>query len=183
MIHAATVAYRGQAIALPAAGGTGKTSTMAKLMRREGWTFMGDDWAFLSDDAQLLGYEKPMFIKPHHRPIYPHLFEGARKPLVPVRLSRGVGRVTTVVHPLRDPLPAAWPTSPGGGRPSTGWSPREQAFPGRQADHGGARSRRRSTSSGTRARGPGWSRRTPSGWSTACSATSTSRWPASPSRS
>ena len=85
MIHAATVAYNGQAIALPAAGGTGKTSTVAKLMRREGWTFMGDDWAFLSDDAQLLGYEKPMFIKPHHKAIYPHLFEGARKPLVPVR--------------------------------------------------------------------------------------------------
>ena len=76
MIHAATVAYNGQAIALPAAGGTGKTSTVAKLMRREGWTFMGDDWAFLSDDAQLLGYEKPMFIKPHHKAIYPHLFEG-----------------------------------------------------------------------------------------------------------
>ena len=51
MIHAATVAYQGQAIALPAAGGTGKTSTVAKLMRREGWTFMGDDWAFLSEDA------------------------------------------------------------------------------------------------------------------------------------
>ena len=131
MIHAATVAYNGQAIALPAAGGTGKTSTVAKLMRREGWTFMGDDWAFLSDDAQLLGYEKPMFIKPHHKAIYPHLFEGARKPLVPVRLSRGVGRVTTVVHPyvIRYPRVADF---------SRRWSPEhmmvtaEQAFPGRK---------------------------------------------------
>lgn len=131
MIHAATVAYNGQAIALPAAGGTGKTSTVAKLMRREGWTFMGDDWAFLSDDAQLLGYEKPMFIKPHHKAIYPHLFEGARKPLVPVRLSRGVGRVTTVVHPfvIRYPRVADL---------SRRWSPEHmmvtaaQAFPGRK---------------------------------------------------
>jgi GT2 family glycosyltransferase len=131
MIHAATVAYDGQAIALPAAGGTGKTSTVAKLMRREGWTFMGDDWAFLSDDAQLLGYEKPMFIKPHHKAIYPHLFEGARKPLVPVRLSRGVGRITTVVHPvvIRYPRVADF---------SRRWSPEHmmvtaaQAFPGRK---------------------------------------------------
>lgn len=99
MIHAATVAYRGQAIALPAAGGTGKTSTVAKLMRKEGYSFMGDDWAFLSDDMRLLGYEKPMFIKPHHRPIYPHMFQGVRKPMVPVSLSRPVGRLTTVVHP------------------------------------------------------------------------------------
>jgi len=99
MIHAATVGYRGRAIALPAAGGTGKTSTMAKLMRRPGFSFMGDDWGFVTADGRLLNYEKPMFIKPHHRPIYPHLFKGSRKPLVPVRLSRPVGRFTTVVHP------------------------------------------------------------------------------------
>ncbi len=106
MFHAATVAYRGHAIALPAGGGTGKTSTVAKLLRREGFSFMGDDWAFLADDGTLLGYEKPMFIKPHHRPIYPHLFQGARKPMVPVSLSRPVGRFTTVVHPWFARYPA-----------------------------------------------------------------------------
>lgn len=99
MIHAATVGYRGHAIALPAAGGTGKTSTIAKLMRRPGFSFMGDDWAFVTVDGRLLNYEKPMFIKPHHRPIYPHLFRGSRKPLVPVRLSRPLGHLTTAVHP------------------------------------------------------------------------------------
>ena len=99
MIHAATVAYRGSGIALPAAGGTGKTSVIAKLTRRPDFAFMGDDWAFLDDDGNLLGFEKPMFIKPHHRPIYPHLFNGARKPLVPKTLSRPIGRLTTLVHP------------------------------------------------------------------------------------
>jgi GT2 family glycosyltransferase len=99
MIHAATVAYRGHAIALPAGGGTGKTSSIAKLMRREGYSFMGDDWAFLGDDRTLLGYAKPMFIRPHHRTIYPHLFQGVRKPMIPTALSRPVGRLTTVVHP------------------------------------------------------------------------------------
>lgn len=99
MIHAATVGYQGHALALPAGGGTGKTSTMAKLMKRPGFTFMGDDWAFLTEGGRMLNYEKPMFIKPHHRAIYPHLFSGTRKPLVPARLSRPVGRLTTVVHP------------------------------------------------------------------------------------
>lgn len=131
MIHAATMAYRGHAIALPAAGGTGKTSTAAKLMRREGWSFMGDDWAFLAEDATLLGYAKPMFIKPHHRDIYPHLFEGVRKPLVPSRLSGSVARLTTVVHPyvIRYPRLADF---------SRRWSPEHRmvtpgtAFPGRE---------------------------------------------------
>jgi hypothetical protein len=99
MIHAATAGYRDRAIAIPAGGGTGKTSTIAKLMRRPGFSFMGDDWAFVSADGRLLNYEKPMFIKPHHRPIYPHLFRGAHKPLVPARLSSPVHRVTSVVHP------------------------------------------------------------------------------------
>ncbi len=100
MIHAATVGWRGRAVALPAAGGTGKTSTIAKLTRRPGFSFMGDDWAFLGADGRLLGYEKPMFIKPHHRDIYPHMFKGVRKPMVPVRWSRPLGRLTTVVHPM-----------------------------------------------------------------------------------
>jgi hypothetical protein len=100
MIHAATVCYGNHGIALPAAGGTGKTSTMAKLMKQPKFAFMGDDWAFLTDRGRLLGFAKPMFIKPHHRPIYPHLFQGARKPMVPVSLSRPVGKLTTIAHPV-----------------------------------------------------------------------------------
>jgi hypothetical protein len=85
---------------MPAWGGVGKTSTMAKLLKIPGFSFMGDDWAFLTEDSQLLSYAKPMFIKPHHRPIYPHLFAKKKKPLVPVRLSRPLGRLTTLVHPV-----------------------------------------------------------------------------------
>jgi len=130
MIHAATVAYRGHAIALPAGGGTGKTSTVAKLLRRGGFSLMGDDWAFLTDDQVLLGYDKPMFIKPHHKAIYPHLFEGARKPLVPVGLSRGIGRFTTIVHPyvIRHPRLANF---------SRRWSPEHRMVRASEAFLGG----------------------------------------------
>jgi len=100
MVHAATIEYRGWGINLPAWGGTGKTSTIAKLLRRDGYAFMGDDWAFLTREGQLLSFAKPMFIKPHHKPIYPHLFAGARKPLIPVRLSRPLGKLSTRVHPM-----------------------------------------------------------------------------------
>lgn len=99
MFHAATIDFRGRGIAMPAAGGTGKTSTIAKFMRLDGVRFMGDDWAFMSREKQILGFAKPMFIKPHHRDLYPHMFRGARKPMVPVALSRPLHSVTTVVHP------------------------------------------------------------------------------------
>lgn len=99
MIHAATLAVNGVGVALPASGGTGKTSSMAKLMRQPGFAFMGDDWAFLDRSGDLLAFQKPMFIKAHHSEIYPELFAGARKPLVPKSLARTVGRMTTRVHP------------------------------------------------------------------------------------
>jgi hypothetical protein len=99
MVHALTVDYRGHGICIPAWGGTGKTSTMAKLVKKAGFSFMGDDWAFLSRTGNLLGYAKPMFIKPYHRQIYPHLFEKTHKPLVPVRLSKSIAHMTTLVHP------------------------------------------------------------------------------------
>lgn len=100
MIHALTVDYLGHGICIPAWGGVGKTSTMAKLLKINGFSFMGDDWAFLSDEGDLLGYAKPMFIKPYHRPIYPHLFKKVHKPLVPVSLSKKISRMTTLVHPF-----------------------------------------------------------------------------------
>ena len=99
MIHALTVEYKGHGLAMPAWGGTGKTSTMAKLLKRDGYAFMGDDWAFLSRQGELLGYAKPMFIKPYHRSIYPHLFSNTHKPLVPISLSKQIARMTTRVHP------------------------------------------------------------------------------------
>ncbi|HEV7167623.1 MAG TPA: hypothetical protein VGN49_06590 [Micrococcaceae bacterium] len=100
MVHAAIVDYRGAGVLLPAWGGVGKTSTVAKLVAMPGVRFMADDWGFLTGDGDLLGYAKPMFIKPHHRTIYPELFQGARKPLAPGWLTTPVSHLATTVHPV-----------------------------------------------------------------------------------
>ena len=128
MIHAATFSHQGRGVALPAWGGTGKTSTMAKMMRLDGVEFMGDDWAFATREGTMLGYAKPMFIKPHHRAIYPHLFEGRQKPLIPSSVSAPVAKLTTLVHPLVTQYPSV-------ARISRRWSPEyltvrpREAFP------------------------------------------------------
>ncbi|XAS67078.1 hypothetical protein V3C33_16725 [Micrococcaceae bacterium Sec5.7] len=110
MIHAAVVDFRGSGVLLPAWGGVGKTSTVAKLVAQPGVRFMADDWAFIGDDGLLLGYAKPMFIKPHHRAIYPDVFSGVRKPLAPGWLTNPVARLATAVHPVivRYPKTAAF---------------------------------------------------------------------------
>ena len=100
MIHAATFAYKGHGVFMPAWGGVGKTSTIAKLSKYDDVAFMGDDWGFITQAGMMLGYAKPMFIKPHHKPIYPHLFKRSRKPLVPKALTKYVGSVSTLFHPM-----------------------------------------------------------------------------------
>ncbi|WP_423184573.1 hypothetical protein [Arthrobacter sp. NyZ413] len=110
MVHAAMVDFRGSGVLLPAWGGVGKTSTVAKLMAMPGVGFLADDWAFLTGRGNLLSYAKPMFIKPHHRPIYPELFQGVRKPLAPGWLTSTVSNLATAVHPVivRYPRTAAF---------------------------------------------------------------------------
>lgn len=106
MLHCLTVAYRGHGLLIPAWGGTGKTSTMSKLVKMDGFSFMGDDWAFLTRKGELLGYAKPMFIKNYHHFLYPHLFKKAHKPLVPVALAKPIHRLTTLLHPYVTQYPA-----------------------------------------------------------------------------
>src|SRR6476620_10977819 len=48
MMHAAYVDYQGHGVCMPAWGGVGKTSTVAKLLKLDDVAFMGDDWGFIS---------------------------------------------------------------------------------------------------------------------------------------
>ena len=91
MIHAAVVDFRGSGVLLPAWGGVGKTSTVAKLVAMPDVRFMADDWAFMGAGGMLMGYAKPMFIKPHHRAIYPDMFRGNAQAPGP-RMADDAGR-------------------------------------------------------------------------------------------
>lgn len=110
MVHAAVVSLDGRGVFMPAWGGVGKTSTVAKLLAQDRSAFLADDWAFLRADGTLLAYAKPMFLKPHHRTIYPQAFTGIRKPLAPGRLTHSLEHLATAVHPVivRYPRTAAF---------------------------------------------------------------------------
>jgi GT2 family glycosyltransferase len=99
MVHAAAVARDGYGVCLAAAGGAGKTSAAIGLVRGHGFAFMGDDWTFISEDGRILGYAKPLFVRPHHRPLFPQLFAEKHKPLAPARAVRPLGRIATAAHP------------------------------------------------------------------------------------
>lgn len=110
MVHAATAAHEGRGVCVSAAGGGGKTSTMAKLLRGGRFDFMGDDWTFVTAEGTVLGYPKPMFIKSHHRALFPELFTRRRKPLVPRLLLPQFAAAAQRVHPIitRYPRLTSW---------------------------------------------------------------------------
>jgi hypothetical protein len=56
-LHASAVARDGQAVALAAWGGIGKTSLMLQLVRHRGWQFLADDLAVLDDSGTV--YRSP----------------------------------------------------------------------------------------------------------------------------
>lgn len=130
MVHAATVEHQGHGVLLAGTGGAGKTSTVAKLVQGGDTRPMGDDWAFLSGDGRLLGFAKPLLVRPHHRSLYPHLFKPGtkKKPMIPPALAGPMGRLATAVHPTIVRYPRA-------ARVLRRWSPEhmmvglQEAFP------------------------------------------------------
>jgi hypothetical protein len=98
--HGAAIAINGRAILLPGWGGTGKTTAIACLLREvPGSGFLADDYTIVSADGRLLSFPKAFFVYPYHRNLFPHLFRGIHKPLVPQFLSGLLERVRTAIRP------------------------------------------------------------------------------------
>lgn len=100
LIHAAAIAVENQGVAIPAWGGTGKTSAIVELTRLPGVGFMSDDYCILSADGDLLSYPKPFFVYPFHRAVFPHLFRAKRKPLVPLGFLPALRRLREATRPI-----------------------------------------------------------------------------------
>jgi GT2 family glycosyltransferase len=100
MVHAAAISRDGRGVCIAGAGGAGKTSAALALALDRGDGFMADDWCFLAADGRLLGYAKPLFLRPHHRALVPGGGRGRGAPLAPSALTRPLGAVATAVHPV-----------------------------------------------------------------------------------
>jgi hypothetical protein len=100
LVHAATVSYRGRGIALPTWGGVGKAATVAKLLSLPRVSYMGDDWAFLTGDGQLIGDAKPLSVRPYQRAMYPHLFAEPAGPTVGSKLPKVVTELAGALRPI-----------------------------------------------------------------------------------
>jgi GT2 family glycosyltransferase len=107
MVHAAAIARDGRGVCIAGAGGAGKTSAALELARRHGDGFMADDWCFLAADGRLLGYAKPLFLRPHHRALLPGAAGARRAPLAPAAFARPLGAVADAVHPMASRSPRA----------------------------------------------------------------------------
>ena len=125
MVHAAAICRDGRAVCIAGAGGAGKTSA-ALAMAHRGDGFMADDWCFIAGDGRLLGYAKPLLLRPQHRGIVPAATAARRAPLAPAVLSEALGSVATAVHPVVSRAPRV-------ARVARRWWPEYRMVPARDA--------------------------------------------------
>ncbi len=90
-IHSAGVIKDGNAYVFPSWGGVGKTASVAKLIREEGYQLLGDDLVILTSDGTIYAFPKKFVLYAYHR----ELFEDAmqNKKLVKGGLSRFVSKL------------------------------------------------------------------------------------------
>jgi GT2 family glycosyltransferase len=129
MVHAAAVCRDGRAVCIAGAGGAGKTSAALLLALSRGDGFMADDWCFVAADGRLLGYAKPLFLRPHHRALLSGTSAGRRAPSAPPALVRPLGAVATALHPMASRRPRV-------ARIARRWWPEYRIVPAREALHG-----------------------------------------------
>jgi hypothetical protein len=88
--------------------------------------FMADDWCFIAGDGRLLGYAKPLFLRPQHRGVVPGAAPAGRAALAPAALTGALGAVATAVHPVVSRHPRA-------ARVARRWWPEYRIVPARDA--------------------------------------------------
>ncbi len=100
LVHTAIASVNGHGVLISGWGGVGKTATLARLCRADGGAFIADDMGFISEAGRCLSLPKPMYVYPYHRDLFPELFAGRHKPLVPPAATRQVERIRRRVRPL-----------------------------------------------------------------------------------
>ena len=130
MVHAAAICRDGRAVCIAGAGGVGKTSAALSLVLQRQDGFMADDWCFIGADGRLLGYAKPLFLRPHHRKLLPGGLAARRAPLAPAVLAGPLGTLATAVHPVVSRQPRL-------ARIARRWWPEYRIVPAREALAGG----------------------------------------------
>ena len=80
LVHSAGVEKNGKAYIFPSWGGVGKTASIAKLVREEGYHLLGDDLTILKTDGSVLAFPKKFVLYDYHRKLFSDAMSGT--PLV-----------------------------------------------------------------------------------------------------
>jgi len=78
LIHAAGLEKESKAMLLPSWGGVGKTATVVKMVKDNGWKLLGDDLLIIDSKGNVIPFLKPFVIYGYHEPLFPELFKQKR---------------------------------------------------------------------------------------------------------
>jgi hypothetical protein len=75
-VHAAAIKKPdGGVILLPGGGGVGKTAILGSMVKKEGYSLLGDDNILLKQDGNCLSFPRSFILKSYHESVYPEIFK------------------------------------------------------------------------------------------------------------
>ncbi|NLM63539.1 MAG: hypothetical protein GX190_04425 [Mollicutes bacterium] len=105
LIHSAGLLKDNNVFLLPSWGGVGKTACVAKMVREQEWNLLGDDIVAINEYGIAKPFLKDFVIYPYHKNLFPTLFKGNKKPIVPVSMNNFVSRMVPYIKPILRKLP------------------------------------------------------------------------------
>ena len=106
-VHCAGLVRAGRAVLLPSWGGVGKTAIVARLVRGNGFSLLGDDLVIVDRDGSCFPFPKPFVLYGYHRALFPEVFAAGRGPVAPPFLGAALTAAARRMKPWLRSLPAA----------------------------------------------------------------------------
>lgn len=93
-IHSAGVEKDGKAYVFPSWGGVGKTASVAKLIREDGYKLLGDDLVILKEDGSVLAFPKKFVLYAYHKNLFKDVMKDKKL------INGGISKLVSHLIPL-----------------------------------------------------------------------------------
>lgn len=105
LIHAAALEKNSEVVLLPSWGGVGKTATVLRMVKEDGWRLLGDDLVILKEN-EILPFLKPFVIYPYHKSLFPEIFEEKKgRVITNLKINSLMSKTIPTVKKVMRPIP------------------------------------------------------------------------------
>lgn len=104
-IHSAAVEKDGIAYVFPSWGGVGKTASIAKLVKKEGYNLLGDDLVIITSDGMVKAFPKKFVLYSYHKKLFEETMKKNNAHLIGGVMSRMLSKFIPLIKSMLRLIP------------------------------------------------------------------------------